>query len=525
MGPALRYVFDDCVLDADRRELRRAGELYAVEPKVFDLLLYLIGNRERVVSRDDLIAHVWNGRIVSESSLASCINAARKGIGDTGQAQRLIKTFPRKGIRFVGRVQEHRAGTEEHSHVVTATDEATPKRAELPSIAVLPFANISGDPKEDYFADGMADEIITALSRCPWLLVIARNSSFTYKGRTVDVRNVGRDLGSRYVLEGGVRRSGKRLRFTAQLVDASSGAHLWAERFEGEINDVFNLQDRITERVVAAIEPRVRLAEIERVRHKAAANLDAYDLLLRALQLEHQFTKQSIAQALQNLRQAIAIDPSYAPALALAAYCCVERRVQGWAESSECEAAEGLAFATRAIELAHDDANVLWMSAYAGRSLGMDRDLATHLLDRSISLNPNSAMALTAAAINKALLQPREALQLLDRAERLNPRDPRAWIGEWARALAYFVLERYDEAAIWARNSFARNRRSGRALRLLVASYGRLGDQGRAKTALKQLAEIEPGLTVRKVRKVCAHWPDRVWTRYSEGLRLGGLPA
>ena len=519
----MRYIFDDCVLDADRRELRRGGQLRAVEPKVFDLLLHLIANRERVVSRDDLIAHVWSGRVVSESSLASCINAARMAIGDTGEAQRLIKTLPRKGIRFVGAVQE---GVEKTAGVVAPVDDprTTPTRTEIPSIAVLPFTNMSGDPDQDYFADGMADEIITALSQCPWLLVIARNSSFTYKGRTADVRHIGRDLSARYVLEGSVRRSGKRLRFTAQLVDASSGGHIWADRFEGEMDDVFSLQDRITERVVAAIEPKVQFAEIERVRQKPVANLDAYDLLLRALQLEHEFTEQSLASALRYLRQAIALDPSYAPALALAAYCCVERRVQGWAGDPEREAAEGLAFATRAVDLAGNDSNVLWMSAYSGRSLGMDRDLATRLLDRSISMNANSAMALTMAAINKALFQPEESLQLLDRAQRLNPRDPRAWVGEWTRALAYFVLERYDEAATWAKNSLARNRRSGRALRLLVASYGRLGDREQAAASIGQLTGLEPGLTIAKVRRVCAHWPDDVWGRYSEGLRLAGLP-
>jgi len=517
----LRYVFEDCILDVDRRELRRGGQLRAVEPKAFDLLLYLIGHRDRVVSRDDLIAHVWNGRFVSESALASCINAARTAVADTGDAQRLIKTLPRKGIRFVARVQEE---SETAGATPAQAPRTTPAHGELPSIAVLPFTNMSGDPEQDYFADGMADEIITALSRCPWLFVIARNSSFTYKGRTIDVRHVGRDLGARYVLEGSVRRSGKRLRFAAQLVNASSGAHIWADRFEGEMDDVFSLQDRITERVVAAIEPNVQFAEVERVRQKPAANLDAYELLLRALQLEHEFTEQSLADALRYLRQAIAIDPSYAPALALAAYCCVERRVQGWAEEPDREAEEGLAFATRGVDLAGDDANVLWMSAYAGRSLGMDRDLATRLLDRSIALNANSAMALTVAAINNALFRPEQTLQLLDRAERLNPRDSRVWVGEWARALAYFVLERYDDAVAWAKNSLSRNRRSGRALRLLVASYGRLGHRKQAAVAMSLLAEVEPGLTIAKVRRVCAHWPDDVWGRYSEGLRLAGLP-
>jgi tetratricopeptide (TPR) repeat protein len=198
--------------------------------------------------------------------------------------------------------------------------------------------------------------------------------------------------------------------------------------------------------------------------------------------------------------------------------------VQGWAEDPEREATEGLGFATCAVDLAGNDANVLWMSAYAGRSLGMDQDLATRLLDRSISINANSAMALTMAAVSKALFQPEQALQLLDRAERLNPRDPKAWVSEWARAFAYFVLERYDEAATWAKNSLARNRRSGRAMRLLVASYGRLDNREQAAAAISQLAEVEPGLTITKVRKVCAHWPDDVWSRYSEGLRRAGLP-
>ena len=289
------------------------------------------------------------------------------------------------------------------------------------------------------------------------------------------------------------------------------------------MDDVFSLQDRITERVVAAIEPKVRFAEIERVRKKPVTNLDAYDLLLRALQLEHEFTEESLAQALGYLRQAIAIDFSYAPALALAAYCCVERRVQGWAEDPEREAVEGLAFATRAVDLAGDDANVLWMSGYAGRSLGMDRDLATRLLERSISLNANSAMALTAAAINKALFQPEETLQLLDRAERLNPRDPRAWIAEWTCAFAYFVLERYDEAAIWARNSLARNRRSGRALRFAgQLRTPRRSDAGRSRYQATQRDRARPHN--REGARGLRALAGRDMGSVSEGLRLAGLP-
>src|SRR5712671_4008677 len=329
----LRYLFEHCSLDTDRRELRCGVDLVPIEPQVFDLLEYLIRNRERVVSRDDLLAKIWQGRIVSDSALTTRINAARAAVGDSGDDQRLIRTLPRKGIRFVGEVREDRTHSEagatmpaalaqpagppappdplvQVESVAAASHFSMPDR---PSIAVLPFTNISGDPEQDYFADGMAEEILTALSRCKSLFVIARNSSFTYKGKPVDVRQVGRELGVRYVLEGSVRRGANRLRFTAQLIDAASGAHIWADRFEGEVSDVFELQDRFTESIVAAIEPNLQLAEIERLKNKPAANLDAYDLMLRAQQLEYEFTEESLTAALACLTQALIIDPCYAP--------------------------------------------------------------------------------------------------------------------------------------------------------------------------------------------------------------------
>ena len=336
----MRYLFEDLVLDTDRRELRRGGGLVSVEPQVFDILSYLIRNRDRVVSRDDLFNAIWDGRIVSDSALTARIFAARQAIGDRGDQQRFIKTLLRKGFRFVGVVRE------ENEPKASAVSEIVPgtKRTialpDRPSIAVLPFANMSGDLDQEYFADGMAEEIITALSRCNWLFVIARNSSFTYKGKAVDVRQVGPELGVRYIVEGSVRRAGDRLRITAQLVDAISGVHLWADRFEGGTSDVFELQDRITESVVATIEPKLQIAEIERLRHKAAPDLDAYDLLLRAQALEYEFTEESLASSLRCLEQALAIDPSYAPAMALAAYCYAQRHHQGWGQRPDAEADE-----------------------------------------------------------------------------------------------------------------------------------------------------------------------------------------
>ena len=241
----------------------------SVAPQVFDLLDYLIRNRERVVSKDDLIDAIWNGRIVSDAALTTRLNAARTAIGDSGEEQHLIKTLPRKGFRFVGAVLEAQGP----AGPATADNAIEPPRPALtlpdkPSIAILPFTNLSSDPEQDYFADGMVEDIITALSHFKALFVIARNSSFTYKGRAVDVKQVGRELGVRYVLEGSVRKAANRVRITGQLVDTATGAHLWAERFDGGLGDIFALQDQVSESVVGAIAPAVEKAEIERAKRK-----------------------------------------------------------------------------------------------------------------------------------------------------------------------------------------------------------------------------------------------------------------
>ncbi len=247
----MRYLFEQYAFDTDRRELHRGADVISVAPLVFDLIDYLIRNRDRVISKDELIKMIWNGRIVSDAALTTRLNAARSAIGDSGEEQRLIKTLPRKGFRFVGTIREAQRPA---SVAVTDTPTQQPKPTlplpDKPSIAILPFINMSGDPEQDYFADGMVDDIITALSRFKALFVIARNSSFTYKGRAVDVKQVGRELGVRYMLEGSVRKAANRVRITGQLVDTSTGAHLWADRFEGEIEDIFDLQDRVTQQVV-----------------------------------------------------------------------------------------------------------------------------------------------------------------------------------------------------------------------------------------------------------------------------------
>src|SRR6266852_4730612 len=317
--------FGDCEIDLERRELWRAKRAVHVEPQVFDLLVYLVQNRDRVVSKDDLIASVWGGRIVSESTLTSRINAARNAVGDSGRKQQLIRTIPRKGLRFIRAVQ-------------TQVDDNTPNQAtdpppdeirdvsrpalllpDRPAIAVLPFTNMSGDPEQEYFSDGISEDITTALSKLRWFFVIARNSSFTYKGRPVHLKQVAEELGVGYVVEGSVRKIGERVRITAQLNDTHTGHHIWAERYDRDLADVFAVQDEITEAIVAAIAPQIYAAENFRAQRKPPENLDAWDLVMRALSHFWRVTREGNVAAQKLLEQAIAIVTNYSQALAVLA--------------------------------------------------------------------------------------------------------------------------------------------------------------------------------------------------------------
>ena len=268
------FRFGDHVLDIQRRELRRGAEPVALEPQVFDLLVYLLRNRGRVVSKDDLIDAVWGGRIVSDSTLTSRLNAARKAVDDTGASQRVIRTVPRRGVRFIGEVSEE-------SDVATDA-EAAPANVEPPtaarlSIVVLPFVNLSNNPEQQYFADGITGELTTDLSRIPDMLVISRNTAFTYRNKPVDTRQIGRELGVRYVLEGEVHRSENRVRVTAQLIDAETDTHLWAERFDGNACDLFDWQNDVTNRIAVALD----LELVDAAAARPAEQPDTRDYILR----------------------------------------------------------------------------------------------------------------------------------------------------------------------------------------------------------------------------------------------------
>ncbi|HEY5794363.1 MAG TPA: winged helix-turn-helix domain-containing protein, partial [Bosea sp. (in: a-proteobacteria)] len=455
----MQFVFEGHVLDPDRRELTRGSEVIAIGPQVFDLLAHLVRNRERVVSKDDLLDAVWGGRIVSESTLTSHINAVRKAVGDSGEEQRLIRTIARKGFRFVAEVEETPpAGSDmpkpEPAAAGTASA-ATLALPDKPSIAVLPFQNMSGDPEQDYFADGVVEDITTALSRLRWLFVIARNSSFTYKGRAVDVKQVGRELGVSYVLEGSVRKAANRVRITGQLIDATTGAHLWAERFEGTLDDIFELQDQIAASVVGAMAPHLERAEIERAQRTPTTNLSAYDCYLRGMANLQQGNREAIGEALRLLEQAIALDPDFASAYGMAAWCYFWRRVNGWMTDRAGETAEGARLARRAVELGRDDAVALTRGGHALAHLTGDLDAGIALLDRAVVLNPNLAAAWFLGGYLRVWHgEAEEAIAHFAKAMRLSPLDPEMYRMQAGMAVAHLFAGRFDVASSWAEKAF-----------------------------------------------------------------------
>jgi adenylate cyclase len=396
-----------------------------------------------------------------------------------------------------------------------------------PSMAVLPFQNMSGDPEQEYFADGIVEDIITALSRFKALFVIARNSSFTYKGRTVDVKQVGRELGVRYVLEGSVRKAANRVRITGQLVDTATGAHLWADRFDGGLGDIFDLQDRVTESVVGAIAPAVEKAEIERAKRKPTESLDAYALYLRGLARFYQFAgRQANDEALRLFNSAIELDPDFASAYGRAALCYAFAKTNGWISDAANEIAEATRLAQRAVELGKDDAIALaasgWALAYVVRDLGV----GAALIDRALGLNSNSAEAWFYGGMAKNWLgEPEPAIERLARAMRLNPLDPRMSAMRSGTAQAHFFLGRYDEAASWAAMALQDNQNDHTGLRIAAASNAMAGRPEQAHKAVARLRQLNPALRVSTLKDVMGPYRRAEdLSRYEEGLRQAGLP-
>jgi TolB-like protein len=396
---------------------------------------------------------------------------------------------------------------------------------EKPSIAVLPFQNMSGDVDQEYFADGIVEEIITALSRFRHLFVIARNSSFIYKGRAVDVKQIGRELGVRYVLEGSVRKAGTRVRIAGQLVDATTGAHLWAERFEGALEYIFDLQDQVTVSVVGAIAPKLEQAEIERSKRKPTDSLDAYDYYLRGIACVHRWSREGSTEALRLFNKAIELDSDFAAAYGMAARCYSQRKVSGWMTDRPKEAAEAERLARQAAELGRDDPIALCAAGMALAYVVGDLDEGAALIDRALSLNPNLAWAwLFSGWVRVWLGQPEVAIEHEAKAMRLSPHDSAFFNMQAATALAHFFAGRYVEALSWVERAIRAQPNHIIALCTAAATSALLGRNGEAKTALVRLRQLDPALRISNLEEVIPIRQPEHFAIWAEGLRKAGLP-
>ena len=394
-----------------------------------------------------------------------------------------------------------------------------------PSIAVLPFQNMSGDPEQEYFADGMVEEIITALSRFQHLFVIARNSSFTYKGRAVDVKQVGRELGVRYVLEGSVRKAGNRVRITGQLIDTATGAHLWADRFEGGLEDIFDLQDRVTASVVSAIGAKLEKVEIERAKRKPTGSLDAYDYYLRGMASFYRWTKEDVSEALRLSYKAIEIDPEFSSAYGLAAWCYFFRMVNGWTTDRVQEAAETTRLARHVAQLGNDDAVALSFSGVALGYVAEDVEGGVVLSDRALVLNPNLATAWIASATLRAFLgDANMAAEHAARAMRLSPLDPLMFLIDVIAALAHFLAGRYGEAWPLAERACRERPQFLGAIRAAAATNALAGRLNEARGFIAQALQFDPELRISNLKNRVTWFRPEDFAKYAEALRKAGLP-
>ena len=512
------YRFGPYSLNDEHLELLSDGEMLTVEPQVFSRLVFLIENRDRVVGKDELIEAVWDGRIVSDGTLNTRINAARRALGDDGKAQAVIKTFPRRGFRFVADV------TEEGDRNPPSTPEIP--LSDKPSIAVLPFVNLSSDPEQSYFSNGIAEDIITALARFRGLRVVARNSSFSYAEQPQDIRGVAQELNVRYVLEGSVRKSGNRVRISTQLVDGLTSEHIWAERHDRELDDIFALQDEITETVVGALEPEVSKAEIERARSKRPESLDAWDYYLRGLSHRFIFTEKGIAEAQRLFLRAIELDPGFAAAHAGLSEAISIEVPLGYTDRPAETLEKALQAARQAIALDNDDP-AAHMALGRAHLFGNNVEAAIPEFKTALELNPNLAQA--RHQLGHALTysgHAEEAVKHIEMAIRISPRDNLMGAMTARAAEAHLALGQYEKALDWARLAVRQPNIQWPGYAVLAAILGHLGRNDEARIAGDEILRRKPDLTLA--------WMTERWSPvlsnaellelYIDGLRKAGLP-
>ena len=446
------------------------------------------------------------------------------------QGEQPVKNLPHPVRAFAVLARRRRS----HTGCRCDADRAQPPLPDRPSLAVLPFTNMSGDPEQDYFADGMVEDIITALARTRLFFVIARNSTFVYKGKAVDIKRVGRELGVRYVLEGSVRKGGNRVRITGQLIEVSTGHHVWADRFEGQLEDVFELQDRITAAIVSAMEPSVRRAEIERIRTRPPSSLQAFELVVRALPgLMPRSGRAGLDDALASLRRALELDPRYSMAKGLAAFACMSRIGAGYGSADDVKA--GLRYADEALQEQDDDPSIL---AYAGaalaslgyrtmgfRVLGFRYDEAQRAIERALSLSPNLLMVQVCAGNVKGVIGDGDAaLGHFEQAMRISPLDPAMSAFIASTGGAHLIAGRYEPALAAAQRAIQDSPNFVFSHRVLVLTLGFLGRMKEAKLAAQRMLELAPEFTVSRYQSVSPFKDPELRKRTAEIYRAVGVP-
>jgi TolB-like protein len=500
------YAFEHCEIDIVRRELRRRGQTIRVEPQVFDVLVYLIQHRERVVSKDELLKTVWQDRIVSDATLDSRISAARQAIGDTGKRQNLLRTIARRGFRLVCEVSERsqREATVSTSQQPMDAGDTDRTLTERPSIAVLPMANVGEESTHDYFADGVTEDLIAGLSRVRWLRVISRSSSFSYKGKKVEPKQVSRDLGVRYVVGGSVRRSGSRVRIGVELIDASNAIQLWSATYNRVLEDIFDVQDQIVQTIVGAVEPEVTAAEWERARQRPVNRLDAWDQYRRGTWHLYRFNRDDLVTARDYCLAAVARDQNFAEPCAAFAYACHLMLIFDYAADREHTLREGLDAARRAVQLDNRDS---FAHAILGRLYMTARefDLAIAETHTAIERNPYAPQAHFGLGFALVIAgRAEEALPPLLKAVALSPRDPNLASYGSVLATAHLMLGQPAQAAEWARTATRQPSSHFIAFMHLAAALSEIGDDLDALKAKQQLLALKPDFTSAYVTRC---WP------------------
>jgi TolB-like protein/DNA-binding winged helix-turn-helix (wHTH) protein len=547
----VQYRFAEFEIDLSQQELRRQGEFVHIEPQVFDLIVHLVRNHDRIVSKDELIDTVWNGRIISEAALSSRINGARRALGDNGNDQTMIRTLHKRGFRFVGDVQIVNSTDAEAAKLAPDSENvATGKNAPVSvsvsaevsrlddivsetvkaeadmrsSIAVLPFKNMSDEPDNDYFSYGLTEDIIRLLARNRWLSVISRHSTIAYKGREVDPREVGEQLGVKYVMVGSVRKNRDAVRITAELVRAADGQQLWSDKYDLQLEYIFDIQEEMARQIAATIEPELSKVEQQLAARKAPDNLDAWDCYQRGLWNLWRFTTPGYDLAEAFFQRAIAADPNFARGHGALGYVNVQRAFSD--EPKDRPARLEMALKQTRHSVALDNLDCFCQCAL-GRALCLTRqnDEALAVLDITLELNPSFAQGWFAQGFN-SLWHGREleAETLLDRATVLSPRDNHLWSFHHARSWTHFSLGEYDIAAEFARRATRQTNVSYSAFATLAASLAILGDKAQAEAVAAELLQRKPGYTGGTARQEFFFCNDQGFIdRFVEGLRLAGI--